>query len=112
MNTAPASVAAGSNPSTSPKSWISNQDGGGAAPTYTAGIYGAGPTPSYTPSGIGFPAEDNVSQGGVNLQSIPSLASLNFPAAAFTEAFDEPLPVPTVLTIASTFTISGSTFFS
>ncbi|SNR43511.1 ferritin-like domain-containing protein [Hymenobacter mucosus] len=109
LNNEASKTAAGSNPSTSPKSWISGQDGGGAAPTYTAPIYGAGQAPSYTPAGITFPAEDNVTQGGVNLQT--TLASLNFPAAAFSEAFDEPLPVPTVITIAQTFTITGSTFF-
>ncbi|MBO3272722.1 MULTISPECIES: ferritin-like domain-containing protein [Hymenobacter] len=110
MSTAPATVAAGTDPTTSPKSWISGQDGGGASPAQTAAIYGAGNAPAYTPAGITFPAEDNVTQGGVNLQS--TLASLNFPASAFSEAFDEPLPVPTVLTIASTFTVTGSTFFA
>jgi len=110
MNTAPAGTAAGSNPSSSPKSWVSGTDNGGASPAQTAAIYGAGTAPAYTPSGITFPAEDNVTQGGVNLQT--ALASLNFPASAFSEAFDEPLPVPTVLSIASTFTITGSTFFA
>lgn len=106
-------VAAGTG--ASPKSWITGTEGGGASPAQTAPIYGAGVAPSYTPAGITFPAEDNVTQGatgaapGVNLQT--ALASLSFPAAAFSEAFDEPLPVPTVLTIASTFTITGSTFF-
>ncbi|OUJ75312.1 ferritin-like domain-containing protein [Hymenobacter crusticola] len=95
--------------SASPKSWVSFKDGGGASPAQTAGIYGAGTSPSYTPASITFPAEDNVTQGGVNLQS--ALASLNFPASAFSEAFDEPLPVPTVLSIASTFTVTGNTFF-
>jgi len=109
-STNPSSAAPGSNPSSSPKSWISGQDNGGASPMQTAPIYGAGTAPSYTPSSITFPAEDNVTQGGVNLQT--ALASLNFPASAFSEAFDEPLPVPTVLSIASTFTVTGSTFFS
>jgi len=96
--------------SASPKSWISFRDNGGASPDQTTPIYGAGNAPSYTPAGITFPDEANVTQGGVNLQSV--LSSLNFPASAFTEAFDEPLPVPTVLSIASTFTVNGSTFFS
>ncbi|MBC6990752.1 MULTISPECIES: ferritin-like domain-containing protein [Hymenobacter] len=94
----------------SPKSWISGKDNGGASPTQTAPIYDAGTAPSYTPTGITFPAEDNVTQGGVNLQT--ALSSLNFPTLAFSEAFDEPLPVPTVSAIASTFTITGSTLFS
>jgi hypothetical protein len=74
-------------------------------------VYGPGEQPAYiaASTGITFPAEDNVTQGGVNLQT--ALASLNFPAAAFSEAFDEPLSVPTVLTIARTFTRTGSTFF-
>ncbi|MDU0369244.1 ferritin-like domain-containing protein [Hymenobacter endophyticus] len=110
-----ASATAGAGTGASPKSWISGQDGGGASPAQTAPIYGAGSAPAYTPAGITFPAEDNVTQGatgaapGVNLQT--ALASLNFPAAAFSEAFDEPLDVPTVSTIARTFTITGSTLF-
>lgn len=99
-----------------PKSWVTGQDGGGASPAQTAKIYGPAdlPIPPYTPAGVTFPAEDNVTQGatgtvpGVNLQT--ALAALNFPAAAFSEAFDEPLDVPTVSTIARTFTITGSTF--
>ncbi|HEX8350179.1 MAG TPA: ferritin-like domain-containing protein, partial [Hymenobacter sp.] len=93
----------------SPKSWVSFKDNGGAAPMYTAAIYGAGVAPAYTPSGIDFPDEANVTQGGVNLQT--ALASLNFPASAFSEAFDEPLPVPTVLNIANTFVVTGNNFF-
>lgn len=110
-----ASATTGAGTSASPKSWISGQDGGGASPAQTAPIYGAGTAPSYTPAGITFPAEDNVLQGAngtapaLNLQT--ALASLNFPAAAFSEAFDEPLDVPTVSTIARTFTITSSTLF-
>jgi Ferritin-like domain len=110
-----ASATAGTGTGASPKSWISGTDGGGASPTQTAPIYGAGSAPAYTPAGITFPAEDNVTQGatgaapGVNLQT--ALASLSFPAAAFSEAFDEPLDVPTVSAIARTFTITGSTLF-
>ncbi|WBA40452.1 ferritin-like domain-containing protein [Hymenobacter canadensis] len=110
-----ASATAGAGTGASPKSWISGQDGGGASPAQTAPIYAAGSAPAYTPAGITFPAEDNVTQGatgaaaGVNLQT--ALASLSFPAAAFSEAFDEPLDVPTVSTIARTFTITGSTIF-
>ncbi|MCC2548450.1 ferritin-like domain-containing protein [Hymenobacter sp. BT175] len=115
MNNAASATAAGSNPSTSPKSWITGDDNGGASPAQTAPIYGAGSAPAYTPAGITFPSEANVTQGavgttpGVNLQT--ALASLNFPATAFSEAFDEPLDVPTVSTIARTFTITSSTLF-
>lgn len=115
-NAASGTAAAGTDRSASPKSWISGTDGGGPAPTQTAPVYGMGAAPTYTPAGITFPAEDNVSQGGVNVQTgIPSLTSLNIPAAAFSEAFDEPLPVPTVITIARTFVIpksDGTDFFS
>lgn len=92
---------AGAGTGASPKSWISGTDGGGAAPAATAAIYGAG-----NPA-TGFPAEDNVSQGGLNLQT--TLASLNFPAAAFSEAFDEPLDPTTVGNIALNFLV-GNTF--
>ncbi|MBC8085020.1 MAG: ferritin-like domain-containing protein [Hymenobacter sp.] len=115
-NTASTAAISGSNRGASPKSWISEKDNDGPSPTETAGIYGPGTAPSYTPAGVTFPGEDNVTQGatgtqaGVNLQT--ALSSLMFPAAAFSEAFDEPLPVPTVLAIASTFTVSTSTFFS
>jgi hypothetical protein len=95
--------------SASPKSWVSFKDNGGASPAQTAAIYGAGVAPAYTPSGIDFPDEANVTQGGVNLQT--ALSQFNFPASAFSEAFDEPLPVPTVLNIANTFAVTGSNFF-
>ncbi len=86
--------------SMTPKSWVSNQDGGGAAPAATAAIYGAG-TPAAS-----FPAEDNVTQGGVNLQT--ALASLNFTKEAITEAFDEPLDTTTVAAIAVNFFIRAT----
>lgn len=92
---------AGAGTGASPKSWISGTDGGGAAPAVTSGIYGAG-NPAAS-----FPAESNVSQGGINLQT--TLASLNIPAAAFSEAFDEPLDVATVTSIALNFVV-GNTF--
>lgn len=109
INNAASGTAAGANPSTSPKSWVSGKDNGGASPTQTAPIYDAGVAPAYTPMGITFPAEDNVTQGGVALNT--ALASLSIPAAAFSEAFDEPLDVPTVSGIARNFVKAGSTFF-
>jgi len=93
--------------SSAPKSWISGTDNGGAAPTQTAPIYGAGNNTN-APTGVTFDAESNVTQGGVNLQT--ALASLNFPAAAFSEAFDEALDVTTVKTIARTFVVTGNSF--
>ena len=107
-NAASASAITGADRGASPKSWVSGLDNGGAGGPLTAPIYNGGPAPAYTPAGITFPAEDNVTQGGVNLQT--ALASLMIPAAAFSEAFDEPLDVPTVSAIARTFIITGSTF--
>ncbi|WP_094122947.1 ferritin-like domain-containing protein [Hymenobacter glacialis] len=86
-----------------PKSWVSGDEGGGAAPPTTAPIYGPG-TPAAS-----FPGEANVTQGGMSLTGIPALAALNLPAAAFSEAFDEPLDTATVANIALTF-IVGNTF--
>jgi rubrerythrin len=111
--------------SAAPKSWISGTDGGGAAPAYTAGIYGAGNntgTAVYgngsgsgvgTATGVGvtFPAEDNITQGGVALSTSTSPNFANFPASAFSEAFDEGLDVGTVKTIAKTFVVTGNTMF-
>ncbi|MGI4833959.1 MAG: ferritin-like domain-containing protein [Janthinobacterium lividum] len=108
-----------------PKSWISGTDNGGAAATYTAPVYGAGNntgTAVYgngTSSGVGtatgigvtFPAEDNVTQGGVALSTTTSANFSTFPTAAFSEAFDEGLDVGTVSTIARTFVVTGNTMF-
>jgi hypothetical protein len=100
--------------SASPKSWISGNDNGGPVPQYTSGVYGAGSAPSYTPTTLTapvFPAENNVIQGGVTLSGTSLPLTSAFPAQSYSEAFDEPLDVPTVLNIARTFTITGSTFF-
>ncbi len=121
-NTASAVAAAnsGSTPNeadrvSSPKSWISGQDAGGPAPTYTAPVYAAGSNngagPSYTPSAITFPAENNASQGGVALSSTTLTNTAGFPALSYSEAFDEPLDVTQTLVIAKTFAVSTSTFF-
>jgi rubrerythrin len=110
---------------TAPKSWISGTDGGGAVPAYTAPIYGGGNnagTAVYgngTGSGIGsatsptimFSAEDNVTQGGVALSTSTSPNFANFPASAFSEAFDEGLDVGTVSAIAKLFVVAGNTMF-
>ncbi|RAK66923.1 ferritin-like domain-containing protein [Hymenobacter edaphi] len=72
--------------------WITGKAGNGApAPVYDAG------NPATT-----FPAEDNVSQGGLNLTS--QLAA-TYTAAEVSEAFDEPLDSATVRSIASGFII-------
>lgn len=95
----------GANRGASPKSWVSLSDDGGPAPAQTAPVYGAG-----TPA-TNFPAESNTSQGGIDLATAQPITSLSFPAAAISEAFDEPLDVATVLNIARLFTRTGSTYF-
>jgi len=107
--------------STAPKSWVSGTDNGGAVPAYTAPIYGFGNdngAATYgasggtgTAAGVTFAAESNAAQGGVSLSSSTSASFAGFPAAAFSEAFDEGLDVSTVSTIARLFTAAGSTFF-
>ena len=93
----------------SPKNWISGTDNGGASPAQTAGIYGAGNNTG-APAGVTFDAEGNVMQGGADVSKLPNTAG--FPAAAFSEAFDEALDVTTVKTIARTFVVNGSTFLA
>lgn len=102
-----------SNLNMKPKSWISGTDNGGASPNTpvsTRPVYGAGasPVPAGTPTGITFPAEDNVVQGAVpntvNVQTATTApAGLPITAAAASEAFDEPLDAGTVKTIARNF---------
>ena len=96
----------------SPKSWISGTDNGGAggSPTGpTAAIYGPGNNTG-APAGVTFDAESNVMQGGADVSKLPN--TTGFPAAAFSEAFDEALDVTTVKTIARTFVVNGSTFLA
>jgi len=81
-----------------PKSWVSLQEGGGPAPAVTAPVYGAG-SPATT-----YPAEDNVTQATVNVQTGTIAPSgLTVTTAAASEAFDEPLDSATVKTIARNF---------
>lgn len=94
----------------SPKSWVSGKDNGGAQPAQTAAIYNAGTLPAGTPTGVTFPAEDNLMQGGLDLRTTTTVAGI--PLLAFSEAFDEPLDVPSVNAIARTFTVAGSTLFA
>lgn len=56
-----------------------------------AGIYAAG--------AAGFPAEDNLTHGGVNVTTVTTGIS----TAALTEAWDEPLDMQRVLTLADPF---------
>jgi len=106
--------------SAAPKSWISGVDNGGAAPGKTDAIYAKGNdtgTATYgasaalgTAANVTFPAEDNTMQGGVPLSTSTSPNFSNFPAAAFSEAFDEGLDVTSVAKIANMFSVSGTYF--
>jgi hypothetical protein len=70
------------------KGWIT----GNATPGVPAAVYGPGnPVAS-------FPGEDNTVQGGVDVTTLST-----FPVSAATEAFDEPLDMNTVLSIAGPF---------
>ena len=95
--------------SAAPKSWISGTDNGGAVSGFTNGIYGAG-NQTNAPTNITFAAEDNVLQGGITLSASTFPATAGFPAAAFSEAFDEGLDVGTVAAIANNFSVTGTYF--
>ncbi|MBD2767092.1 ferritin-like domain-containing protein [Hymenobacter sp. BT664] len=86
-----------------PKSWISLTERDGPRPSVTAPVYGPGNTTD-------FPGEDNVQQGGKNVQTtatyptIPGVTLTDaMKAAAASEAFDEPLDDGTVKSIARNF---------
>lgn len=95
-------VAGGTN-NANPQSWVSLRENGGPVPAVTAPVYGPGATTD-------FPADDNVTQGGVNVQTIttyPTIPGITLTdplkAAAASEAFDEALDDVTVKTIARNF---------
>ncbi|SFQ19253.1 ferritin-like domain-containing protein [Hymenobacter arizonensis] len=71
--------------SASPKSWISGNDGGGPAPSATAGIYAG---------------EEITTQATINLLTN---TTPNPSVALASESFDEPLDAATVTAIASNF---------
>ncbi len=71
--------------------WITGSDP--TAPAAISPVYGAG-----SPASM-FPAEGNVTQGGLNL----STALSGYSAQSISEAFDEPLDVQTVLSVANMF---------
>ena len=86
-----------------PKSWVSLLESGGPAPTLTAPVYGAGTDAAK------YPAEDNVTQGGVNVQTTPTPPTgLTISQAAASEAFDEPLDAAKVKSIAINFVAPGN----
>ncbi|MGI4743570.1 MAG: ferritin-like domain-containing protein [Janthinobacterium lividum] len=85
-----------------PKSWVSLQENGGPAPAVTAPVYGAATVAPATAAA--YPAEDNVTQAGVNVQTgTVAPAGLTITQAAASEAFDEPLDTGTVKFIARNF---------
>jgi len=93
----PGADGGGTNDST-PKSWISLQDNGGPVPAVTAPVYGAGTDATK------YPAEDNVTQATVNVQTNTTAPTgLTVSAAAASEAFDEPLDAAAVKNIARNF---------
>jgi len=108
-SSAPSQGVAVSPYNSAPKSWISGTDNNGAVPGFTNGIYGAGNNTNAV-SGITYAAEDNVIQGGVTLSATTLTATAGFPAAAYSEAFDEGLDVGTVAAIANNFSVTGTYF--
>jgi len=89
---------AGGTNNTLPKSWLSLQENGGPVPAVTAPVYAAG-TNATT-----YPAESNVTQGGVNVQTGSTAPTgLTITQAAASEAFDEPLDATAVKVIARNF---------
>ena len=106
-------VAPGTDPTTSPKSWISGVDNGGPSPMQTAAIYNAGTPATGGAKDIFFPAESNVSQAGVDITGLLTAANITGltatqAAVAASEAFDEPLDMRTVKNIALTFVKTGT----
>lgn len=94
-----------------PKSWINLIDNGGPiAPNGSkpaAAVYGAGTPATGTTADTFYPADDNVSQAGVNLTTLNS----TYTASAVSEAFDEPLDAATVKSIARMFVTPASGLF-
>jgi hypothetical protein len=85
------------------KGWITGRQTGVVPATVNGtpvgdAIYGAGDPPAT------FPAEDNTTQGGVNLTTLTYTPALENPLK-ITEAFDEPLDMDTVVAIASLFIV-------
>ena len=109
-------VAAGTTPSTSPKSWVTGRDANGSAPGRTDAVYGPGAPASGTATTIFFPAEDNVSQASANITSLLAAANVGLTGttavASATEAFDEPLDMATVKAIARNFVRAGTPTFA
>jgi hypothetical protein len=80
------------------KGWITGLDT--SVPEAAQAVYGAGMPADR------FPAEDNVTQGGVNL--LTALGNMEgIDEAAITEAFDEPLDANTAEGTGTVYDIAG-----
>jgi len=90
---------------TKPKSWISGTDADGPAAPFTAPVYGAGSPAVGVSAQLFYPAESNVTQVGINVQTTPMAPSSELPldAASASEAFDEALNDGVVKDIALNF---------
>lgn len=88
-----------------PKSWISGTDADGPKAPFTAPIYGAGSPAVGVAAQLFYPAESNITQVGVNVQTTPTAPSteLVLDAASASEAFDEALNEGVVKDIALNF---------
>ncbi|MDO7874639.1 ferritin-like domain-containing protein [Hymenobacter sp. ASUV-10] len=90
---------------TKPKSWISGTDADGPSAPFTAAIYGAGSPAVGVAAQLFYPAESNVTQVGINVQTTPMAPTNELPlnAASASEAFDEALNDGVVKDIALNF---------
>ncbi len=93
-----------------PKSWVSLLENNGPLPALTTAIYAAGATTTVAGATIASPAEDNLVQAKVNVQTNSGSpgANLVLTAAAASEAFDEPLAAASVKVLASNFVAAGN----
>jgi hypothetical protein len=78
---------------------------GGGAGAAGAGNVSSPSSGSVAALGLIYAGEDNVTQGGVNVTTLPNLPSGIDVTAAATEAFDEPLTMAQVVTIVQPFFI-------
>jgi hypothetical protein len=86
-----------------PKSWVSLNESDGPVPAVTAPVYGAGTDATK------YPAENNVMQATVNVQTgTTAPTGLTISAAAASEAFDEPLDAAKVKSIAINFVAANN----
>ena len=94
-----------------PKSWVMPDETGNTAPFPNGGVAGVpalvGAYQPGTPP-VSYPAENNLTQAGFNVQVL--LAGVS--AAAGAEAMDEPLDAATVRAIAKNFAANPTALFN